>query len=337
MSTTRIPQLDGLRGLAIAAVFIHHAYHAKLLWMGVDLFFCLSGYLITSILLKAKGNPFKSYIGAFYARRVRRILPPYVVIMVLVSILFSLSWTRYWYLYLGGMNFLAPLHLQSIKELPLWSLAVEEQFYFLWPIAVFYLSPKHLKACAIGLLVLAPILRYVCTPLFHLHWAIYMLLPFRMDTLAAGALIAIVWPGLKDRVRTARVAWSGGALIVLSLVAIVLLSRYGYTTDSNTRIGNVWIYESTLCISACMLVLSLAGVGKEILSIRPLGYLGIISYSIYLSHLGALDLSPHKSVPIAAIGTIIYASLMWFLVERPILNYKRSRVKESSEQRKYVS
>lgn len=330
MSSPRIPQLDGLRGLAIAAVFVHHAYHVKLLWMGVDLFFCLSGYLITSILLRAKDKPFREYIGAFYARRVRRILPPYVVIMLIVSAIFGLAWTRYWYLYLGGMNFLAPLHLEDIKEIPLWSLAVEEQFYFLWPIAVFYLSRKHLKTCAVSLIVLAPLLRYLCTPLFHLHWAIYMLLPFRMDTLAAGALIAIVWPDLKERVSTSKIAWAGASLIALSLVAFVILSKFGYTTYSNTRIGNAWVYESTLCIASCLLVMSLAGIGKAILSFNPLRYLGTISYSVYLSHLAALHLSPHQSVPIAAAATIVYASLMWFFVEKPILNFQPKRATKES-------
>ena len=73
----RISQLDGVRGLAILAVFLHHALKIKLLWMGVDLFFILSGFLITGILLSAKGQKLGSYFAHFYSRRARRILAPY--------------------------------------------------------------------------------------------------------------------------------------------------------------------------------------------------------------------------------------------------------------------
>jgi peptidoglycan/LPS O-acetylase OafA/YrhL len=320
MPSKRILQLDGLRGLAIAAVFIHHAYHAKLLWMGVDLFFCLSGFLITSILLKAREKDFRKYIGAFYARRVRRILPAYVVIMIVVSVIFEVSWARYWYLYLGGMNFLKPLHLTDMQWIPLWSLAVEEQFYFIWPIAVFYLDRKWLASFAVSLMILAPVLRYLCTPLFHSHWAIYMLLPFRMDNLAAGALIAIIWPQVS--VKPGRMVWAGGSLIALSLASLVLLSKHGFTTYSNTQTGNLWVYEATLAITASLLVMALAGVGRKILTLRPLMFLGTVSYSVYLSHLAALELAPRHNVAIAAVGTMAYASIMWFWIEKPILDYR---------------
>lgn len=241
--------------------------------------------------------------------------------LLIVSILFGTYWTRYWYLYLGGMNFLVPFHLQGMEWIPLWSLAVEEQFYLLWPIAVFALNPKQLTRCAVGLMILAPVLRYFCTPLFQQHWAIYMLLPFRMDTLAAGALIAIVWPNLKEQVSPSTVTWLGGVLVAVSLASLIALSKHGSTTYSNTRIGNLWVYESTLTIAACLLVLSLVGVGKTLLVFQPLMFLGTISYSVYLSHLAAIHLS--HSVPIAIVGTIGYASFMWFVVEKPILSAHR--------------
>src|ERR1700744_4298233 len=82
----RIVQLDGLRAIAVLAVFAQHALRAPL-WMGVDLFFVLSGFLITGILLERKSRG-QSYFGYFYARRARRILPPYVLLMVVSSILF---------------------------------------------------------------------------------------------------------------------------------------------------------------------------------------------------------------------------------------------------------
>src|SRR3977135_195463 len=100
----RIDQLDGIRALAICAVFIHHAFHAKLLWAGVDLFFVLSGFLITGILIQKKQLPVREYLYGFYERRARRILPPYVLLLVLTSILFGLAWAKHWYLYVFLMN-----------------------------------------------------------------------------------------------------------------------------------------------------------------------------------------------------------------------------------------
>ena len=169
---SRLLQLDGVRALAIAAVFLHHAFHIKLLWMGVDLFFVLSGFLITGILYGSKAGKFGSYIGHFYERRVRRILPPYLVVLGISALLFGVWWLRYWYFYIGAMNFLHPLNLPNLETLPLWSLAVEEQFYVFWPFAVFYLSRKRLIQFSLFIIVLTPILRYVCTPLFVKHWAI---------------------------------------------------------------------------------------------------------------------------------------------------------------------
>ena len=110
-SGSRITQLDGLRAIAIAAVFIHHAFEVKLLWMGVDLFFVLSGFLITGILFNQKNRAFGKYIGGFYQRRAKRILPAYVVVLIITAIIFGIGWLRYWYLYIGAMNFMVPFML----------------------------------------------------------------------------------------------------------------------------------------------------------------------------------------------------------------------------------
>src|ERR1700754_3971321 len=93
----RIVQLDGLRAIAVLAVFAQHALKAPL-WMGVDLFFVLSGFLITGILLERKARQ-QSYFGYFYARRAGRIPPPYVLLMVVSSILCGLGWAQHWQWY----------------------------------------------------------------------------------------------------------------------------------------------------------------------------------------------------------------------------------------------
>jgi peptidoglycan/LPS O-acetylase OafA/YrhL len=328
-SHSRITQLDGLRACAIAAVFIHHAYHVKLLWMGVDLFFVLSGFLITGILVNQKTKPFGTYVGHFYARRARRILPPYLILLILLALTFPGSWLRFWYLYLGGMNFLMPLNIPHLEFVaPLWSLAVEEQFYLLWPLAIFFLSRKQLIRCAVTLLFLAPVLRFVFTPFFDTSWAIFMMLPFRMDTLAAGALLALLWPDLRERLKKLpklhrQIVWGCAGAGLFSLLSIMVMQRHGYTTYGNTRLGNLVIYEATLGIVVSIFLSVLIGFGSQALSSFPLIWLGRISYTFYLVHLVALHLLPQVHALLALATSVMYATISWLFIEKPILNSGR--------------
>ena len=172
--------------------------------MGVDLFFVLSGFLITGILFNQKNRQFGQYIRHFYSRRARRIFPAYVAALIVSGILFGFSFLRQWYMLFGLMNFQVMTTLPGgPTELPLWSLAVEEQFYFVWPLIIFVLGRSRLISCTAILVLLPPPLRYVCTLLFADHLPIYHLLPFRMDTLAAGALIALLWPEIRERLDAA--------------------------------------------------------------------------------------------------------------------------------------
>src|SRR6201996_3771215 len=194
-----IPQLDGLRACAILGVFLYHSpLHFKGGWAGVDLFFVLSGFLITRILVSHREMPIKQYFGTFYMRRARRILPPYIALMVVVSLLFGFSWVPTWYAYLGAMNFprVGPPELSM-----LWSLAVEEQFYLFWPFVVLFFPRRRLAWVAVSLILTAPLLRAIATPLLTDHWAIYKQTPFRMDCLATGALIGILWDSHAAKIR----------------------------------------------------------------------------------------------------------------------------------------
>ena len=316
----RITQLDGLRAVAIIMVFLHHAYHAPLLWMGVDIFFVLSGFLITGILVNQTDKPFGEYIGHFYARRVRRILPPYLMLLLLNLVFFGAYWLRPWYFYLGLMNF-NPLPPASLSLL--WSLAVEEQFYLLWPLAVFFLSRRHLKVCSVLLLLAAPILRYTCAQFAPPH-AIYFWLPFRMDTLAAGALIALLWPDLRERLQApSRVRATVAVAAVasaLSVAVLVWLGRHGITTYYSTPMGNVLIFEATLIIGVSLFLTALLGVGKRFLDLKPLLWIGRISYSLYLIHMTLLLVLPGAHHLIAAAASLAYAVAMWFLIEKPLIS-----------------
>jgi len=324
----RIPQLDGVRALAILAVFVHHALHVKLLWMGVDLFFILSGFLITGVLLDAKKHTLGKYFSQFYERRARRILIPYVLFLALASLVFGVAWMQHWYLYILLTNFLMPLRIPRPAAFdPLWSLAVEEQFYLVWPFAVYFLGGRRLRQFCVLLMVLAPFLRGAVH--FQQHWPIYTLTPFRMDLLAAGALLCIEWRSHRETIER----WgtrAGGVLFVVGGAGLALLMFFGVSTYANTRVGNVLIYEANLCICLGIIIYALAGRGVGWLRIAPLQYIGKISYSMYLVHVGILVIVGMwiTGLPAAAASlalTIGYGAISWSLLESRLLGKSKRK------------
>ena len=326
----RIPQLDGVRALAILAVFIHHAFEIRMLWMGVDLFFILSGFLITGILLKAKHLTLGGFFAHFYARRALRILPPYVLLLVFVSIFFGVAWMQHWYLYILLTNVLLPMHIpHPVAFDPLWSLAVEEQFYLVWPFAVYFLDTRHLRSLSILLIMLAPLLRGALH--FQEEWPMHTLTPFRMDLLAAGALLWLEWQRNRDGIERSGTK-VGVLLALLGFVGFGLLIHYHISTSGNSRIGNVFIYESSLCICFGFMIYALAGWRVEWLCLKPLTYIGQISYSMYLVHLSILILIGtyfHRGIAalIALALSVLYAALSWHFMESRLLGHKLLRAR----------
>ena len=326
--TRRVAELDGVRGIAILSVIIAHAFGAPLLWAGVDLFFVLSGFLITGILIRQKesGGPYFSY---FYARRARRILIPYLLLLVVSSVLFGTAWLKYWYWFaFFATNIGGALHQVGHESLvPLWSLAVEEQFYLVWPVIVIGVRRNALLASSLILLIAAPILRAVATPWFDTHFPIYYLTPFRMDLLASGAILAWIrrWnPPLLGRLSS----WPQIVLAaVAGLLVVLAVIDPGFRTGANTVRGNVFIYALTNIMATSLVITALIGRGLicRLLCDRILCYIGKISYSMYLIHQTALLLSA-KVVPnrvasfgLALVITVLYATVCWYGFERRLL------------------
>jgi peptidoglycan/LPS O-acetylase OafA/YrhL len=326
-STARILQLDGLRGLAVLMVFCSHAFRAQLLWSGVDLFFILSGFLITGILVEQRGRTTLSqYLASFYERRARRILPPYLVLLGLTSVIFGIGWISHWYLFIFLMNTASFLEVGRHYSLGvLWSLAVEEQFYLLWPSAVCLLSETTLSWLAGSLVVAAPLLRWIATAWFPGHWQVYLSLPFRMDLLAAGALLAIVWH--RRRAAIERFGGYGFVLACLAAVPLLWFSRYPwFQPGADSVLVNVWLYEIILFGYAGALLWALSGRVVGILKLWPLVYIGRISYTVYLVHTTVLTvvgnhLHPHSAgTAIALAISLLFAAISWHYLESPILS-----------------
>lgn len=326
----RIPQLDGLRAVAILSVFLNHTLRIPLTWVGVDIFFVLSGFLITGILLKRKisGGGYFSY---FYRRRIFRILPPYILTVIVFGLVFTWNAFRPWPMFVFfGMNFQRSFGFTHMwNPLPLWSLAVEEQFYFFWPIIILLVSEKTLFRISITAIVIVPFLRFFCTPLFSSHFSIYMLTPFRADLLCAGAALSILWEHRtpqRESFYRAR-AWLGclagfGGLALVQIWPVFRLAN-------NTRLANGLDYSLSVLGSYSLLAWALSDRGwlRRLLSLPPMRFVGQISYTMYLTHMMAIFLVERyvKSITVttllALVVTIAYASLSWFFMEKPSISF----------------
>ena len=319
-----LPRLDGVRGLAILSVFFLHVLHISF-FSGVDLFFVLSGFLITNVLLEGKRKDRSRLFRNFYERRAKRILPSYFLTLLVASMFAGWSWLRHWYLYVFLANLIIPLHISYPAIFPpLWSLAVEEQFYLLWPIAVYFLSTRHLKHVSLMILVCAPLFRGVFQ--FSDQWPIYMLTPFRMDLIAAGALLGLIWrdkPQLISKYGSAL----GIVFILAGLSGLVILGNFHLALYTNSRLSNVTVYEASLIECVGIMLLALGDRGAGWMAFSPLRFIGKISYTMYLVHVGIIFLLGPRlhGLPLAAVAlaiTVAYASASWFLMERHLLHHK---------------
>jgi peptidoglycan/LPS O-acetylase OafA/YrhL len=311
-SPTRIPVLDGIRGVAICLVLLwhtvfesalpNHPYLARIIalgrlsWSGVDLFFVLSGFLIGGILLDAAKA--QRYFVPFYTRRAHRILPLYgVVLLSVVSVMYlcrhmgaSGTWTEnripLWYYPTFLQNFWMAKHGRfGSNTLGItWSLAVEEQFYLTLPLIIRYVSRSRLWWIVGGMIAGAPLLR-----IFLRHWvtdewiAGYVLMPCRADALGwgvAAALITrtpVVWE-LILRLRTYLYVVFGG--VTLGVVAL-LLSRFVPMTDEFFGL------EYSLLAAFYFLLLISVLINRKferVFSMNALRYMGTIAYGLYLLH-----------------------------------------------------
>jgi len=340
MNMKKIPQLDALRGLAVLLVLLHNtniypSWHLGFIsdngWMGVDLFFVLSGFLITGILLDTKQSA--EYFKNFYARRCLRIWPLYYSALLFMFVIlpllrpteaaaiFAPRSSPWWAYPLYLQNFLVPIPSKATGLLGVtWSLAVEEQFYLCWPLAVRFCTESQLRRITLGVICLSPVLRLYLS----LHKVnIYSNTFCRLDGLMAGALLALV-------VHSA--SFSPSKFVSRAWIVFLVSAPLALVIETfHAR----WIGFSVLVAASISFVyLALFSTQKWLqatLTNRFLVYTGTISYGIYLLEKIPLDAAkavhldrhPFMALPITTLATYAIASLSWRLLERPFLRLKR--------------
>lgn len=355
-----MPQLDALRFFAVLGVVVAHNWHPKRLpWLfgdldwaglGVRLFFVLSGFLITGILLNCRksaekiGTSSKFFIWQFYVRRFLRIFPIYYLVVIIALIVNLPPAREVWgWLVTYTSNVYITLNNDGLGRMGhFWTLAVEEQFYLIWPWIILFVNRKRLLPIILFLISLGPIYRAFAYKMYPfdigaMDFKASTLTLGSLDSLAIGALLALAWSSniskpLLQKYLTRLILPTGGILYIICLVLYhyrIKPSVFFVAGDFGASLMFAWLISSA--------GLGYNGLAGKVLELKPLVYLGKISYGIYVYHYFApLILIPLLSqfgyelhVPgkwnfiLSSLLTFVVASFSWRWIEQPINNLKR--------------
>lgn len=357
------PELDGLRFFAFLAVYVQHTvsfgfgeHHHLPDWLGdlantigaagtfgVDLFFVLSSYLITELLMRERAERGFLDVRSFYIRRILRIWPLYFLYVIFAyAITFfvpgeELTWKHLLgYIFFAGnwVYFLIPINTVAA---PLWSVSLEEQFYLIWPWVIRGSSPRRLAWSALGLMVMAALVTLtlgIWRPQFD--WISKNSFT-RVDGIAVGALLAVLLHG-----RPPQLGGAARMTLLLASVAVLLwiAHDFGLFTLPVALLPLVsgWPLAALACGGILLSVLGSSGRWSGLLRSRPVIYLGRISYGLYVYHelflkVGDRIFPQHASSPsqmiaywaFGLITTLPVAAASYRWIESPFLRLKRQR------------
>jgi peptidoglycan/LPS O-acetylase OafA/YrhL len=344
----RNQQLDGLRAFSVAGVLIYRFWPTCILnfanigHLGVRLFFVLSGYLITGILLRCRSSIEAGHsdgataLCRFYIRRFLRIFPPYYALLALmVMAKFPGVRDTLWWHAGYASNFLFALQGDWTPWVTahFWSLAVEEQFYLVWPLLILLVPRSRLIGVVIAIIVSSPLFRLIGLLAGINGTALWVATPASLDALGLGSLLALCadQPAARRRLTRLGLISIPLALITLGLVLLV---------DDRLWLSYV-VNETVVALALVCLVGKTAegfgGLPGRLLSLRPMQYVGKISYGIYLYHLFVLQafwkLLGAAGLPLLDKGPLLFlivtsttvamAALSWKFLERPLNSLKR--------------
>jgi peptidoglycan/LPS O-acetylase OafA/YrhL len=335
-TAARVGSLDGLRALAVAAVFAFHLDWIGGGWLGVDTFFTLSGFLITSLLLAEVGREGGLGLRRFWRRRIRRLQPASLVCIAAVvataswwspagtgtavrreslSALFSIE---NWYMLWENRPYAAGGSPSAFEHF--WSLAIEEQFYVLWPLAIALivgLVARHrARATVFGVAVIATLASWTLLALVDLQRG-YLGTDTRIGSILAGAALACVLPlGHEREIRHASaIGWVGLA----GIAATWLIAGW----EPRIHLALLLPMHALFTVAA---IIGISAGGLRALSWKPLATIGLVSYGIYLWHWPVIVIfTPDRLGQSRAVTdafrialTAVLATGSWFLLERPV-------------------
>ena len=347
-----IPALDSVRGLAVLSVMLYHCFSFALFkfgWIGVDLFFVLSGFLITGILLESRDT--RNYYKNFIVRRALRIFPLYYFILLICLVILPVIWPMlfgngfeyyihyqpWFWLYMQNWLYSKTGFPENLTLVHLWSLAVEEQFYIFWPLVVRIFNVKKMFVVCIIFIAFSLVFRfYIGSELGLVYPYTYMATLSRMDALIIGAIIAIL-----IRIKPAWLEKYTFYVFVLSSLALggglLILKSAAFS-----RLASVYTLIDIL--AGCLLIFMLNK--RRFVLLRPFyhplfSFLGKYSYGLYIYHYiiygifeanvfpRLMDIVEKKQIALVIVGIMVLiisipvSVLSYRYVEKPFLKLKR--------------
>ncbi|MHA4894191.1 acyltransferase family protein [Pedobacter sp. PWIIR3] len=317
-SNQHIVGLDGLRGLAVIMVMLYHFSHVtsvtntlsdeiftKILrmgWIGVDIFFVLSGFLITRILLWSKNLDLQNYLKLFYIKRSLRIFPLYYLYIIFIFFIFypmisnhlgvieqnkirsaqeSIPW---FFLYVSNIKQVLNGSFFGAGLGHLWSLSIEEQFYIIWPFVIFFVDVKHLSKVFLGIITISLLLRIIMYLLSVPGEIIYVFTFTRIDGLVFGAYVALLSIGSTKVLFDEK--YLSYSFYALFIVCLILLYNLGPRVEMHPILFTVFLTLLGICFAILIWVLqsSKDSISKSFFSSRILVFFGKYSYGLYIFH-----------------------------------------------------
>lgn len=351
--SNRIPSLDGIRAISIALVLFSHISHNFGLQadmfgnLGVRIFFVISGFLITSILLDEIKKTNGINLKRFYFRRTFRIFPAYYFYILFIFIL-----TLGNIIYVPFDNFLIAVTYTTNYFSPIswelghsWSLAVEEQFYLLLPGILFIFSLKNVKRILIGVIIIVPYIRLINLIVIHFNGQygvpFWFTFPFHnnADVLATGCILAIY----KDFFHNSRIyrdfLKSTMAFLILPIL-IFTFTIYIPTFEILYYFAGITIINISIALGIDWLIFNHKSFCGKVLNTKPFIYIGMMSYSVYLWQQPFTSYSDYKfwtHFPINILFLIVLSVFSYTVIEKRFLNLRKKLEKiyfsrESKEQ-----
>jgi len=341
-----IPELDGLRGISILAVMFFHSGSAMIGgYIGVDVFFVLSGFLITSIIVNEYNETSALNYKVFYIKRLLRLGPALIFMLItftllsylflseekassnlidaLISLFYVSNWARVFELH-------PPDWLGHT-----WSLSIEEQFYFLWPIVLVTIlrlckSRWTVAFIAFSIAILAWFLRIYLTLDGSSYTRVYFGLDTRADALMIGCVLGIITSSslLTDKIQKILSKW----LFVLAPVIVIYLGIVAFTMAADHPQTNYWVFFSVALSTAIFLahlLINSKTLIHKLLSMKWLVWVGSISYGLYLWHypifrlMKSLEYQWEVIMTLGVIVTFTISIFSYYVLEKPILKMKK--------------